>query len=550
MTNKTEDDGHVINGLTLSTGIAIGKAFHLHENQIRNIPVYRISRDDVLGELRRIENALKSAEDEIAGINRTVSQFLGTPENEIFNAQKLMVKDFKVGPTFEKEVSEKLVNAEQIVRDIFKKNIIKFRSFNDEVFRAKADDLIDIYRIVMLALAGESEKTVKPPDNSILLMTRLLPSSPARVDHATIAGVIIKEGGIYSHGALIARAMGIPCFCTNGQPLFGIKSGTGLVIDGPANKVILDPSAGTVKKYHLKKANLLEKTKGKQSVIKDFVTTGRGKRITFMANANSSAELRESFNYGCDGIGLYRIEAVYSEFHSMPSEEEMYHLLKETIRHTGNATITIRLIDIGGEKQLPYLSIAGEKDPSLGMRGIRLLSDHRKLFETQIRVFIRLSLESPIRVLIPVVTVPDEIRMVKTMINRCREELGLRNTKAIMPLGTMIETPAAALAIDRIIDLVDFISIGTNDLIQYTMAASRENPKVANLFFKGFDYILPLIKMVTSSCNRTGKECCVCGEVADEKRYLKRMIECGVTHFSVTGRRIPELKNYVRNLQI
>ena len=544
--NKNSSE-NAIKGITLSPGIAIGKAFHLHEDRIRNIPRYDIGKTEIPDELQRIEDALKKAKDEIANISRAISPLLRSQESSIFKAQKLMVKDFELGPTFEKEITEKLVNAEQIVREIFRKNIVKFRSFNDEVFRAKADDLIDIYRIVMLALVGGSEKSIQPPENAILLMTRLLPSSPARVVQSDIAGVIIKEGCIYSHGALIVRAMGIPCFCTNGQPLYGIKGSTDLVIDGPGNKVVLNPSVPVFQAYRLKKEKLLKQRNHSQNIIRDVVTLKGGRRIQFMANANTLYEVQNAKYYGCDGIGLIRLEVFYSQFAKPPNEETIYDYCESIALEAECDTITFRLLDMGGDKKLPCFPLQDEKNPSLGMRGVRLLINNPEILTPQINALLRLSGKYPVRILIPMITTVDEVKEVRRIIDKCQRAMMIFSPKYSMHLGVMVETPAAALTIGSITEVADFVSIGTNDLIQYTMAACREDQNVAHLFSKGFEYIYPLIQSVASVCNNKNMECGVCGEIASDEQYLMKLIQCGISQFSVPYNRIPNLKNRIKN---
>jgi phosphotransferase system enzyme I (PtsI) len=544
-----EKKEYVIEGTSLSQGISIGKAFLYHDILTRDISSYSIKGNDVPYEMKRVQNAIVAVRKELYSLSRTATHTIGTADGNVFEAQRLMIEDRQFTSSFEKEMRNELINAEQVAKNIFRKQIERFDGSSNEILQAKADDLRDIFRKMLRSLLGiETNILAKLPRNAIIITRRLLPSDTVMLDRKNTEGILVLEGSVHAHSALLARSIGIPALCSNGEPISSIRTGDTVVIDGYSGIAIVNPKSGTVTGYRKKKRESSLEVRKQARVIKGAVKTKTGQLIRMYANANSLEEINHSLDNGCDGIGLFRTETLYLQCKSMPDEDTLYKSLHSAIAPIGTLPATIRLLDIGGDKRLPYFSFKEEFSPFLGLRGIRLLLKNPEILSVQLRALLRLSENYRLKILLPMISVPDELVEVRKILKQCQHDMGI--PKTTMSVGSMIETPSAALAIEKIVQLADFISIGTNDLTQYVMAASRENPSVADLYEKGSEYILPLIQKIAAVCRESGTECSICGEIANDEKYLKKFIECGIYRFSVSAFRIPQLKGYIRGLSL
>ena len=545
------DNELILTGTTLSPGIAVGKAFLYHDILTRDVSSYSINGKDVPAELKRITDAFEDVRKELHKLDRTVSQAINTRHGTIFEAQRMMMDDEEFINSFEKEMRDELINAEQVAKNVFRKYIDRFSASTHDSVKAKADDIRDIFRKVLRSLLGiETSILTELPRKTIIIARRLLPSDTVKIDQRNIEGIIVQEGSIHAHSAMLARSLGIPALCTDGRPIFLMNSGEKVIIDGYSDRAVINPDRKTLSALLTRKKQSSLERKKKTEVIPSIVTTRAGRTIQMLANANSIEDVTTALQSGCDGIGLFRTETLYLQNKYMPDENDLFNSLKAVIEAAGDKPVTIRLVDIGGDKRLPYFELDEEFSPFLGLRGIRLLLRNRELLKTQLRALFRLRSFSDFRVLLPMVTVPEEITELRTILADCRKEFGLADDADLFQIGSMVETPASALAIERIVAVSDFISIGTNDLTQYIMAASRENPNVAHLYEKGFEYVLPLVENIARVCRQKGKECGICGETANDERYLEKFIAAGVTQFSVAAYRLPYLKASVKKLKV
>ena len=547
---KTKYPGHTIRGTTLSQGISIGKAFLYHDILTRELSSYSVAIKDVPYELKRISNAITAVKKDLYTLSRTVSHNISSENGNIFEAQRLMIGDDEFAYSLEQELRNELINAEQVAKNVFRRKIDIIENSSNEIIKAKADDLRDILRKVLRSLLGiETSILGKLPKNSIVIARRLLPSDTVNFDQKNIEGIIVQEGSIHAHSALLARSLGIPAFCTNGRPIKEIVHKANTIIDGYSDEVFVNPTNSFIQSYKKKKESSSLEIKKKSRIIKELTSTQSGKPIRIFSNASTLDEINIALESGCDGIGLFRTETLYLQSKTMPNEDDLYQGLIQAIEPIGNKPLTIRLLDIGGDKRLPYYEFEEEFSPFLGLRGIRLLLKNPELLASQLRVFLRLSKNHNLQILIPMVSISDEIVEVREMLKKCGEEIGINAKHKGIKLGSMIETPSSALSIEDIVKVSDFISIGTNDLTQYIMAASRENPNVSYLYERGIEFILPLIRHIVDVCNNAEKKCSICGESANNEEYLKKYIECGVRQFSVSSFRIPYLKQYVKGLE-
>lgn len=461
-----------------------------------------------------------------------------------------MLDDEEFTGLFEIEMKNELTNAEQVTKNVFRKYINRFEGLENEIIKSKSEDLQDILRKILRHLLGiDTNILTRLPENSIILSRRLLPSDTIMLDRNNVKGIIVEEGSTHAHSAIIARSLGIPALLSNDKFLCNIEDKSTIIVDGFEGKAIVNPLFTTANIYKHRYSVLKSEFSTKIHSLKGFARTSSGRTIKLLANANTDKEIENAKECGCDGIGLFRTEAIYLQQKSLPDENELYSHLKKALKPAESMPITVRVLDIGGDKRLPYLNYDNDVSPFLGLRGIRLLLKNPTLLKTQFNVFLKLHQEFNLRILLPMVTLPEEVHAVHKILCECQNELKPYLRKKTVKIGCMIETPASALAIDKFIVLSDFISIGTNDLIQYVMAASRENPDVADYYEKGIDYILPLVRNIAKACKKAGKECCVCGEIVNDEHCLKKIMHCGIEQFSISAFRIPHLKAYIRELE-
>jgi phosphoenolpyruvate-protein kinase (PTS system EI component) len=330
---------------------------------------------------------------------------------------------------------------------------------------------------------------------------------------------------------LLAKSFNIPYIVEIDCPKERIKAGSDIIVDSDNGKIIVNPSPDEINKYR----TVINKNRIEQISIYD-------KKINILANVNSRDDIKKAMEFNCDGIGLYRIEQIYIKRTLPPSENELFNELNESFKDVSKE-ITVRLLDIGGDKTLPYMREINELDSFLGLRGIRVLLKNPKILESQLKVFLRLSQNYKLRVLIPMVTIPEEIIKVKEVLKRIIEQFGNKGLEYSMQLGSMIETPSAVIKIKEILKESDFVSIGSNDLIQYTMASGREAVSVSDYYDAGSEIIMESIKTIIKEAKKAKKECVLCGELASDTKHLKSLLKIGLENFSVSVALIPQIKN-------
>jgi phosphotransferase system enzyme I (PtsI) len=534
----------------LSDGIAVGTVFAYGDILTRELPFYKISRKDIGYEIERITGSIKEVGKDLHKLSRSISYNIGTTDGDIFDAQRSMLEDSALIDALKKEIYSERINAEQITKSVFQKYIDKLSSSTHEASRAKADDLRGILRRVLRNLLGIGTIVLENLPRSAIVVTRhLLPSDTIRLDKQNAAGIVVEEGSVYSHSALLARSLAIPAVSTEGKSTAFMLDGVPIVIDGTEGKLFYNPEPSILRWYQEKRQSL--GTTGRSTkIIMGPVKTKKGRPISIHANVSDGSDVSRAVSHGCDGIGLFRIESIYLESTVMPTEEDLYNILAHSLKPVGNRTVTIRVLDIGGDKRLSYFETGDQVSPFLGTRGIRLLLRNPELLLMQLRALVQLKRRFNIRVLLPMITLAEEVSKVREMLGSCYQKEGISTTEQQMQLGSMIETPAAVLSIRDIVKVSDFVSIGTNDLTQYIMAAGRESPEVASYYDKGVEHMFTLVRIIAKAAQRQGKECSICGELANDRTNVERFIQKGITHFSVSPYHIQELKKYVTGLEL
>ena len=556
-TNKKSDKSParkkkiIIKGSVLSPGLAIGDAFIYKDILTRDMAVYSISEHQIDDEIKRIENAMKHASADLQKMKSIVKIDVDKQHADIFDTHKEILKDEQLIQDLENELEKELVNAEQIVKNVFRKWANKFKTSDKDFIRSKADDLEDLSRRLLRILLGYEKNVLeKLPDNSIVVAARLLPSDTVHMKAKSVKGIVVKKGSRNSHSAILARALGVPAISNIGREYELINSKDKIIIDGEKGIVITYPTEKDKSRYLDKIGEASKKESAKDARATPAAKTRDGKLIKVCANASSKEEFRTALVKGCDGIGLFRIEKLYLASKRLPDEEYLMTNLQKVLKEAKDKEVKLRLLDVGGDKKLSYLEMDDELNPSLGLRGIRLLLKHENMLKTQLRAIIKLSKKYKIRILIPMITLPREINEVKRLVENCTAEVSKEQNQSFekIKIGAMIETPASVSNIEEIAKLSDFISIGTNDLMQYLMAAGRENVSVSEYHDQGSEVLLKSIKIIARTAKQFDIECSICGEIAGDLDYTETFIKLGVNELSVVPHGIPSLKEKIRGI--
>ena len=529
-------------GNSLSPGLASGDAFIYTDILFRDHEFYNIKAGQLSDEYHRIELAFAEVIQELIDSAERIEKELNARIAGIFLSQVEILKDPELHRDLKNELETTHVNAEQITIRIFRKWELRFRQVQDEQIRSRADDLVDLSRRVLRTLTGLNAHTLeKLPDNSIIVAKRLLPSDTVFLSRKVAKGVITEFGGQASHAALLTREMGIPSVGNIKNALEQIRRGDRLLIDGTNGIVIVNPDIDTTHDFRQKIMIHDRYRWGHQLQCRKPAVRKNGLSVEVMANVSCRNDVVKAVANGADGIGLFRIEQIYLSKKTPPSTNELISEIASALEPLKNQPAVIRLLDIGGDKKLSYLSNFKGEDSFLGQRGIRLLLEYPELLYTQFNALIKLSANYNIKILIPMVTISREMEIVREIFD---ELFKLSGMKKKIPIGVMIETPAAALCVEDLLPYADFLSIGTNDLTQYTMAAGRENHSVAQYFLDTHKSILRLIRMVVSAASHLPVS--LCGELASNFETLPLLMSSGVKSLSVSPSFIPEIKEMIR----
>ncbi len=519
-------------------GCAVGNIFVYKDILSSRVRQYDIKEEEKKEELDRIKRAINSVAEDLSKMQSNVEEEINDEHGAIFLAHKMILQDSSILNDIENELNDRLLNGEIIVRDIFRKLEKRFLLFEDERQREKAQDIRDIGGRVIRKLQGKDNNLLSSlPENTILVSQRLLPSDTVFIDKKHVKAIITVEGSRGSHSAILARALDIP-YVTIGTKIEKLPNHSQAVVDSDDNTIYINPDALINEKY-----NKLIKEKAQENqtqVVSSRPIEINGRKISILANVSTEDEAKKALTSGAEGVGLFRVETIYMSSQIMPDEEMLLSRFMKILKPLKGKEITIRLLDIGSDKVPSYLDLGNEINPALGLRGIRLLLKHRKLLKTQLSACVRLNREIPVKILLPMVSLPSEILTVRNLIKKMAGGQEIQ-------IGAMIETPAAVFHIDDILKVSDFISIGTNDLFQYTMTADRENKDVAGYFDKGFKVLHRTLEEIFRKSGEASKDCTVCGEIAGDNDYIKSMLKIGLTKFSVLPNLISRVRQEIIN---
>lgn len=544
--DAAQRSNRILHGTRIAPGLAIGRAYIYKDLLRQDIEQYEIEEEQVGEEHQRILQAIEDVRSELQQASQQVEQEFNAEVADIFRAQETILQDPELAKEILQELEHELLNAEQILRRVFHRRERSFRNMQDTILRQRADDVADLGRRLLFALQGiQAHQLENIPPKSILVAARLLPSDTVFLSKESTVGVVVEFGGPGSHAALLTRALGIPAVGGIEQVLEKITPDMELLIDGKDGQVLCHPDPKTRESFEKKIERYQVQVRNRRQHCHEPAETRDGVRIRVMANVTCREDIEHALEYGADGIGLYRTESFYLAQKKLPSDQQVYDDMLHTLTPARELPITVRLLDIGGDKQVPYLTLPSESDPFLGRRGVRMLLEYPDLLRTQIHAILRLSQRFHLHILAPMITFAEEMQQIRQILTTTAHHAGIEE---IPPFGTMIETPAAALSVDELRPFSDFFSIGTNDLTQYTMAAGRENPLVTNYFRDDHPAVLKLVKMVSDQVPHT--QLSLCGELAGDPDMTERLLRIGIRTLSVSAPLIPVIKATIRAIHL
>jgi len=552
----------ILRGLPISKGIGIGFPIFFASAD-DDIPEIAIPKKEIDKEIDRYRRALDQSRKDVENLQK-MSLHEGPPEIvAILGTHLEMMQDPLLTSVIEERIREMQQNTESIFQHLIQEYKQRFSTLQDTYFQERVRDIVDVSRRILGHLRPlERVRMAEMPHNSIILTHELVPSETVEANASLVSAFVTAAGGITSHAAIIARAKGIPYVANVDIKLLKRIELHSIIVDGSQGMVIINPSRQTLKKYQEMKRLHLEGYKLLKSASHLKGETIDGYEVRIFANLENPKEIDLLLKNGANGIGLFRSEYLFLARKEFPSEEEQFVIYKRMVKSLRGRPLVIRVFDIGGDKKIDLLpenpdskyfsAIGNELNPALGCRAIRFLLRFPNLLETQLRAILRASYYGEVHILIPMVSDLSELRQVREKVQIIREDLkkkGIKTAKEV-PIGCMIEVPSSAIMCDALAEEADFLSIGTNDLVQYVLAADRSNPSTADLYFSTHPSILRLIRMVVASANRARKPVILCGECAADPAMIPILIGLGIREFSVAARHIPLVKHTIRKWRI
>jgi len=541
-----------LKGIPVSPGYAIGRAYLYRAstavqasngtNRVQGSPEEEGSR---------LLAAIETAKRELESIVSDVEHRVGAAEAGIFRSHLALLRDPEiVGASL--RATGAGTDAEKAFGDTIEENAAIFEGMEDDpLLKERASDLRDVGKRVQSLLAGRPQAVREElPPGSVLVIDELQPSDITTFDTGNIVALAVGRGGPTSHSAILAKAMGLVAVFGIGD-LSAINEGAELVVDGFSGEIILAPSADVKAGFLERRAAFLAERDRLATLAREDTFTRSGKRIIVAANIGSLDELDACLKQGAEGIGLFRTEFLFMRRDQAPTEEEQFHIYKSVLERMAPKPVVIRTLDIGGDKEVPYLGLSKEANPFLGLRAIRLCLRDIPLFKSQLRALLRASHYGKLGIMFPMISSVEELRRAKVVLDDCAAELRAEKAppEGDYKVGIMIEIPSAALVADDLAAECDFFSIGTNDLTQYTLAVDRLNESVAQLYSPRHPAVLRLIKMAIEAAHRRGISCAMCGELAGDSSMIPTLLSYGLDEFSMSASSIPAAKDVLSHCQ-
>lgn len=537
-------------GKGVNGAIAMGKVFLCKKEEMAAMPE---RAEDVSLEKERVAAARAMALEQLREIRGRALREAGEADAGIFEAHMLLLEDVSYNDFIDNILESRHVNAEYAVAETADHFADMFATMEDPCLKARAADLRDVSDRLIANLRGECAGVREPEEQVILCAGDLSPSETVSLDREKILAFVTARGSVNSHTAILARSMNIPAVVGVGDLfLEETADGSRVIVDGSTGEIIIDPDEETYSAYAEKrraeeeKRRLLEGLKGRENVTLD------GRRVRIFANIGDVREVDAAFRSDAGGIGLFRSEFLYLESSDYPTEDQQFSVYRKVLEGMAGKKVIIRTLDIGGDKQADYFGLKKEENPALGYRGIRICLTRPEIFKTQLRALYRASVYGNMGILFPMIASAAELEKTLEICRKVREELDARGISYShdVELGIMIETPAAALISDRLAPMVDFFSVGTNDLTQYTLACDRQNPDVEPFVDPHHEAVLRLIGMSADNAHRHGAWIGICGELAADTSLTESFLRMGIDELSVSPAAVLELREKVRSLDL
>jgi multiphosphoryl transfer protein len=536
-------------GIPASPGVAVGPALRF-ERTTPDVPV--ITVDDPQAEWTRLEGVIKTVDRELTNRLETLRARGQNAEAEIFAAHQLILKDPELLENVAVRVRQDALNIEAAWNQAIQTQAERYRQVNDEYIQARADDVQDVGRQVLLRLMKIDAEPVQIDHPAIIIAETLSPSDTVDFTPEAVLGILTAKGGNTSHSAIIARSLGIPAVVGVGNVLADVQTGQTVGMDGANGDYWLTPDEATVSDLRQQAADFRAEQDQLREAAREPAQTADGQRVMIAANIGSARDARLAIEAGAEGVGLFRTELIFNDRATPPTEDEQVAIYREVGEIMQDRPVIIRTLDIGGDKPVSYLPTHTEANPFLGWRGIRLMLDHPDVFKTQLRAILRAAQYADLAIMFPMVSTMEEVRSARNLIDTARNELRLEDQayRGDIPIGIMIEVPAAVVIADHLAQMVDFFSIGTNDLTQYLMAADRGNARVSNLVDALNPAVLRLIKQAIDAAHRAGIPAYMCGELAGNPLAAPLLVGMGLDELSMGAAAIPSMKARIATLKM
>ena len=537
-----------LQGIAASSGIAIAKAYRLVEP---DLSFEKTTVENAEAEINRFQEALNKAKGELEAIREKANQELGADKAAIFEAHLLVLSDPELIAPIEDKIKTDLVNAEFALKETTDMFITMFESMDNEYMKERAADIRDVTKRVMSHLLGVHLANPSMISEEVVVVAEdLTPSDTAQLNRKYVKGFTTDIGGRTSHSAIMARSLEIPAVVGTKKATEEINNGDLVIVDGLKGEIHINPTPEVVASYEKVAAQYEEQKAEWAKLVNEKTVSSDGVHVELAANIGTPNDLEGVVNNGGEAVGLYRTEFLYMGRDQLPTEDEQFESYKAVLEGMKGKPVVVRTLDIGGDKELPYLDLPKEMNPFLGFRAIRLCLEEQDIFRTQLRALLRASSYGNLKIMFPMIATLNEFRAAKALLEEEKANLTKEGVKVAdkIELGIMVEIPSTAVLADQFAKEVDFFSIGTNDLIQYTMAADRMNERVSYLYQPYNPSILRLVKMVIDAAHKEGKWAGMCGEMAGDETAIPLLLGLGLDEFSMSATSILKARSQILKL--